>query len=666
MPSIFLPFAKITEKLRKLYSKQRKNEIKPSFRLTQHPIGTMVIDFSTLNQTQYETVTAPCSPILVLAGAGSGKTSVITFRISYLIEQGVSPSQILVVTFTNKAAKEIEERVLKLSRTHCCQEKPLICTFHSLGTYILRNSIHILGRSNHFVIYDQNDSEKLLKTVLEKLNINKTQADLFRYEISKKKNELISPEKISSATVGPCFKDVPFFKDVYTQYQNKLEEVDAVDFDDLLYLTVKLFQEHKEEMSKYQNLWKALLIDEYQDTNHAQYLIARYIVSQHQNIFAVGDPDQSIYSWRGANINNILNFEKDYPKTRIIRLEENYRSHGNILNAANALILKNRSRLDKQLRSVKTPGEKIRLFIGETDREEAEFVAREVERLHRKNISLKDICIFYRTNFQSRIFEDALLRKKIPYQILGGLSFYKRKEIQDILSFLRMLVTTKDIISFERSVNIPKRGLGNVCIGKIIEFTLTNKLSLIEVCERIGNDPGFKAVKVNAKQIVGLKDYASLITSLKNFKGPLHELVSETARSSCYLEYLKQDDKDSFEDRKSNIDELISKTYEWEQNNNESDLNRFLEDLALKSSSDESPLNEDRLNLMTIHTGKGLEFEVAFIVGLEETLFPHANSMGSHENLEEERRLCYVGITRAKDLLYLSRSETRFLWGSLR
>ncbi|ASD31052.1 DNA helicase II, UvrD [Chlamydia abortus] len=614
---------------------------------------------SELNEAQIAAVTSPLSPILVLAGAGAGKTRVVTCRILHLINEGIAPKEILAVTFTNKAAKELKERILHLCPQAHGSDIPMVCTFHSLGVFILRRSIQALNRENNFIIYDQSDTDKLLKQCLQKFNLKKTLSSSIQYHISQAKNRLLSPEDLDPEEyIDPVVS-------IYKEYQQRLHEANALDFDDLLFLTVRLFQEFPEVRKEYSELWKALLIDEYQDTNHAQYKMAQTIAGKHQNIFAVGDPDQSIYSWRGANIHNILNFEKDYPRALVLRLEDNYRSYGNILNAANALIQNNASRLKKDLRSVKGPGEKIRVFLGKTDKEEAEFVADEISRLHRRSqIPLSDICIFYRTNFQSRTFEDALLRRRIPYEILGGLSFYKRKEIQDILAFLRMFTAKSDVVAFDRTVNLPKRGLGPSTISSLIEYALTNNLPILEACNNVLQT---QEVKLSKKQQEGLREYLSIFQQLEHAYAtlPLNEFVVATIRITGYFQVLKED-PDTFEDRKSNLDELASKTFEWEQQNTDGTLENFLDDLALKSSTDDTELIADRVNLMTIHNGKGLEFRIAFVVGLEENLFPHANSKSSYENLEEERRLCYVGITRAQDLLYLTAAQTRFLWGTVR
>lgn len=618
-----------------------------------------------LNGAQLDAATHQEGPLLVIAGAGSGKTRVVTYRIAHLIENGVYPSQILAVTFTNKAAGEMQERIHRLLTGRSIF--PTICTFHSLGVRILRESIQHLGYSQDFLIYDEEDSNKLLRGCVQNLVPAKETGLLktVRSLISNAKNQLQSPS--SSDTSGLPHNLAASFPQIYALYEERLRASNALDFDDLLYLTVRLFQEKPDVLHHYQERWRYLLIDEYQDTNYAQYLMARLIAGEKRNIFVVGDPDQSIYSWRGANVQNILNFDRDYPGAKIIRLEQNYRSSKTILNAANVLIQHNSSRLEKKLWSDLEEGEKINLFVGETDREEAGFVVHEIERLRTFfQIPYSDITIFYRTNFQSRVFEDFLLRARIPYVIVGGISFYHRKEIKDLLAFLRMVASEHDYVSFERTVNLPKRGLGLTTIENIRQNAATLELSLFEYCKQLvsGEQTG---LRLSAKQKEGLKDYVELLSDLKTIasQSSLQTLVIETIRRARYLDVLRED-KETFDDRKANVEELVSKAHEWELLNDSAALNGFLEELSLKSSIDEANLDGERVNLMTLHNGKGLEFKAAFLVGMEEDLLPHANSRESHEALEEERRLCYVGMTRVKERLYLTASETRFLWGTHR
>lgn len=606
-----------------------------------------------LNENQLNAVLHKDGPLLVLAGAGSGKTRIVTYRIAKLIEKGVLPEEILAVTFTNKAAREMQERVHKLLQGTHYEGYPTICTFHSLGVQILRESIHHLGYSNTFTIYDEEDSLKLLKGCLESLGKKQERAQLktLRTIISNAKNELQDELDVG----GMSYENQKLIPEVYRLYKERLKEANALDFDDLLLLPVQLFRSCPDVLEMYQRRWPYVSIDEYQDTNQAQYIIAKLLVEKTQNILVVGDPDQSIYSWRGANIRNILNFERDYPGAKTVRLEQNYRSRSNILEAANALIEHNSSRLEKNLWSDLGPGQKIQLFVGGSEREEAGFVVHEIEELyHGEGIPLSEITIFYRTNFQSRIFEDFLLRRQLPYTIVGGLSFYQRKEIKDVLAFLRMVESDCDAISFARTINLPKRGIGPATLEKIFNEDRTNLL-------------GPHNVKLSTKQSAAFQEYRELIHYLRKVKETesLQKLVVETVRESRYLDVLRED-KETYQDRKENVEELISKAHEWEEYHDSRSLSAFLEELSLKSSLDEAETTEERLNLMTMHNGKGLEFDVVFIVGMEEDLFPHANSRDTHEAVEEERRLCYVGMTRAKERLYLTAAESRFLWGTHR
>lgn len=615
-----------------------------------------------MNTEQQSAVDTIYGPLLVLAGAGSGKTRVVTFRIVNILEQGVHPSEILGLTFTNKAAGEMKERVRQL--TH---HNVLICTFHSLGARILRESIHVLGYMPGFTIYDEQDVEKIMKVCLGEMDSSaKLDSKLFLRLISNAKNALQEPTDIDPNTLEENEKHFP---EAYARYQAKLKEYNALDFDDLLYLPVKLFKEHPEVLEHYQKRWSFLLIDEYQDTNAAQYTIVRYLVSQHHNLCVVGDPDQSIYSWRGANIGNILGFENDYPGAKVVRLEQNYRSRSNILEASNTLIGYNSGRLEKNLWSDRGPGEKIKHFTADTERGEAQFVSEKIAHHYEKgNVPLKQMAVFYRTNAQSRALEDRLLIHHIPYVIVGGISFYQRKEIKDILAFLRIVHSGTDYVSFSRTINIPKRGIGDTTIEKLRLGASEEGLSLIAYCEALVRGEQLRhPIKLPAKQKEGLQSYLSILHELREIgkASSLKELVKNTIEQSHYLDYIKLD-AETYQERKENLNALISKAMEWELSTENPTLEGFLEELSLKSSLDESEGQHDRISLMTIHNGKGLEFDVVFLVGLEEDLFPHANSRDSDTALEEERRLCYVGMTRAKEYLYVCDVRQRFLWGTTR
>lgn len=611
-----------------------------------------------LNSDQKEAVETLKGPLLVLAGAGSGKTRVVTLRIAHLLEKDVPPSQILGLTFTNKAANEMKERIRK--QTH---REVLISTFHSLGARILRESIQHLGYQRDFTIYDEDDVDKLLKVCTEAFANEKPDIKSIRGLISKAKNSLLTPDNLA----GWAYRSSPEprIQQIYECYQTKLKEYNAVDYDDLLLLTVRLLREHPLILEQYQQRWRYLLIDEYQDTNAVQYAIVNLLVAKHQNICVVGDPDQSIYSWRGANIQNILNFESDYPGAKVVRLEQNYRSHTNILNGANAVIVRNSNRYEKKLWSDLGAGEKIKYFRGDDEKAEATFIAEKVAYYRREGISLNQMAIFYRTNAQSRPFEDRFLQSRISYTIVGGVSFYQRREIKDILAWLRMVQSGADFVSFLRTINLPKRGLGEATIEKIRENATHENQTIFSYCEMIVDNQSLTVpIKLTSRQKDGLQSYVNIIRELKRIsqEKPLSELVKAAVERTNYQNFLLED-PETAADRSENLSSLITKACEWEETTTDKTLSAFLEELSLKSSLDDADQTEDRLNMMTIHNGKGLEFPVVFLAGLEEDLFPHINSRESAEGLEEERRLFYVGMTRAKEYLFLSDVNARFIWG---
>jgi len=606
-----------------------------------------------LNPRQLEAAQHVEGPLLVLAGAGSGKTRVVTARIGRLIDLGVLPSDILAVTFTNRAAEEMKSRIRTQKNAQV-----LACTFHSLGARILRESIHLLGYRSDFAIYDEEDSEKLLKSCFSEICPEEDKAfqKRIRSEISTAKNNLLDPTDPHENSELPK---------IYALYQSKLKACNAVDFDDLLYLTVKLLEEHDAARREYQNRWLFVLIDEYQDTNSAQHLLAKILTETHRNLFAVGDPDQSIYSWRGARYQNILNFERDFPGAKVITLEQNYRSTNTILQASNALISHNETRYEKQLWSDLGEGEKIGVCVAQNERKEAEFVIEKILRhAADQQLSYDEIAIFYRTNAQSRPFEDALLYRRLPYTIIGGLSFYQRREIKDILAYLRMLVSNSDLVSFLRTVNLPKRGLGATTLEAIAKQSEARGMPIFSFCEELIATPfQFPEIKLSARQKEGLQSYLHLIRRLRDqrARAKLYELISEVISETNYLQVLRED-PETQEDRKENLDELIGKAAEWEDERETPTLQAFLEELSLRTSMREDD-SLAKVHLMTLHNSKGLEFPLVFLVGLEEDLFPHINSRDNPEAIEEERRLCYVGMTRAKRFLYLTSAIYRHMWG---
>jgi DNA helicase-2/ATP-dependent DNA helicase PcrA len=605
----------------------------------------MTTDF--LNQVQKEAISHIEGPLLVLAGAGSGKTRIVTHRIAHLIALGVPSSEIVAVTFTNKAAEEMGKRVERL-----CHVRVLTCTFHSLGARILRESIDALGYPSNFTVFDEEEVEKVLKECFELLGIKEDKQSLktIRHGISSCKNQNEQP-----------LQKEPLLYSMYEKYQDKMRQYNALDFDDLLIKTVELFEKCPEILELYQKRFQFILIDEYQDTNMAQYRFIKLLSDKHKRIFAVGDPDQSIYSWRGACIDNILNFQLDFPGAKVLTLDQNYRSSSTILEAANALIAHNQKRFEKKLWSDLGEGEKIGLALCDSDFDETEFVMRTLKKHLNAGINPDECVIFYRTNFQSRPFEDALLKAGIPYKIIGGLSFYQRKEIKDIMSYLRLITSDHDSMAFARVVNTPKRGLGEVALKKIKTFAQDNNLTLVQAAQlMVKGEYG-----LSEKQKKALENFLSVIDSLRGVDLPLPLLIETLIDRIDYLGYLKEDMM-SFDDKKDNLFELVHTAKTWSEGTQSPTLIGFLEDICLKTTQDSGDDTQERVKLMTLHNSKGLEFELVFLVGMEEDLFPHINANKDLAQLEEERRLCYVGMTRAKKHLYLSAAHFRFLWGQQR
>lgn len=615
----------------------------------------MKVDQS-LNKDQQEAMRHVEGPALVLAGAGSGKTRIVCARIGFLISLGVPSHEILALTFTNKAAQEMRSRVYQ-----AVDQNVLACTFHSLCARMLRESIGALGFQTNFAIYDEKDAEQVFKSCIEDLGykLDKGMIKSLRASISNAKNDLLTPQDVHSLYQGP---NENLISEVYTCYQQRLKEYNALDFDDLLFLTVQLFEKHPEVLKTYQERWQFILIDEYQDTNSAQYHLIQQLGKNHRNIFAVGDPDQSIYSWRGANIQNILQFESDFPGAKVIKLEQNYRSTENILNAANRLISHNQMRYEKKLWSDLGEGEKVVIRFSRSEREEAEFVTEELIRYCSQNhISYSDSAILYRTNSQSRAIEDHLLRENLPYLIIGGISFYQRREIKDLLAYLRLLISDHDFLSFVRILNAPKRGIGPTTIDRLKTACEQHQKPILQTIERILSGE-IQDVKLSKKQKTALEDFWRELQYLRSIlsKASIETILIETVERFGYLNFLKED-PESFQDRKENLDELINKASEW---GDETNLQLFLEELTLKSSTDDLSANQHGVRLMTLHNAKGLEFSTVFIVGLEEDILPHINSKNSPEEVEEERRLLYVGMTRARQKLYITGSTYRTIWGT--
>ncbi|TWJ17544.1 ATP-dependent helicase [Geobacter argillaceus] len=611
--------------------------------------------FSNLNHPQKEAVLHGEGPLLILAGAGSGKTRVIVQRIAWLIrERGIPPWQILAVTFTNKAAGEMRERVQRLVGA---ADAPLIATFHATCVRILRREIELLGYGANFAIYDDKDSERLLKEIVAQLNIDEKRypARAFAAAIDDCKNAGRLPEDLPAGDSRTAQ-----LVRVYTVYQERLRKNNALDFGDLVLLTVRLFEAYPDVLNRYRERWQWLLVDEYQDTNPVQYRLVQLLAGERRNLCVVGDDDQSIYRWRGADIRNILDFEKDFPGVKTVKLEQNYRSTGTILTAAGAVVARNRGRKAKTLWTENPAGERIVYRRLEDDREEARFVCREISRFVRRGGDLSDVAVFYRTNAQSRSIEDALVADAIPYHMVGGMRFYERMEIRDVLAYLRVLDNPADEISLKRIINVPPRGIGHATIDRINESAQREGLTF--------HDALLGAATAGLLTAGPRGKVAEFVRLLETFRGyvatvPLAELSSRIIQESGYAAKLQEDRSEEAQDRLANLQELLVAMEEFDRTSGEKGLPAFLEQVALVSDLERSEAGRESATLMTLHAAKGLEFPVVFLVGLEERLFPHVRSLDDPEAMEEERRLCYVGMTRARERLFLSNARRRRIFG---
>ncbi len=606
-------------------------------------------------------------PMIVIAGAGSGKTRVLTYKIAYLMTQGVDPFNILALTFTNKAAKEMKERIADIVGDEA--KNLWMGTFHSVFARILRIEAHKIGYTSNFTIYDSDDSQKLVARIIKELNLDKEQ---YKYKIifsriSSMKNNFISADQYindDEMLLSDKVSNRPKFHEIYKQYVERCFKAGAMDFDDLLLKTNELLNTYPDTLSKYQNIFRYILVDEYQDTNHSQYLIIRSLSDKFQNICVVGDDAQSIYSFRGANINNILNFQKDFPDSKLFRLEQNYRSTKNIVNAANSIIEYNQKRLKKNVWTNNESGEKISVNKLLTDGEEGRFVASSIfENKMQYQMQNSDFAILYRTNAQSRSFEDALRKKNIPYRVYGGLSFYQRKEIKDVLAYLRLLINNDDEQAFKRIINFPARGIG---------LTTLNKIS-IEAKQKSVSDYTYLKDYSKSSTILNnstknkLLDFVIMIESIKAKLESLDvfEITKEVLKQSGLYNLYKNDESMEGVNRIQNIEELLNGIKDFVENNdkNQVSVSTFLQDVALATDQDNESNDKNKVALMTIHLAKGLEFPFVYIVGLEENLFPSAMNLNSRTELEEERRLFYVALTRAEKKIYLSYVLSRYRWG---
>lgn len=613
-----------------------------------------------LNPQQAEAVINTEGPMLIMAGAGSGKTKVLTCRVANLLQKAVRPYRILAITFTNKAAAEMRERVNNMSGP--AAKDVWLFTFHAFCARFLRMEIDKLpGYGGNFAIYDTADSQNLIKQILKEMNLDdkRFQPSGILSRISNAKNALQDAAAFARQA-GDFYEQK--VADIYSRYEQKLQLNNALDFDDLLMLSIKLLQENKEVREKYQDRFDYLLVDEYQDTNHAQYLLTKFLAAKHRNICVVGDADQSIYGWRGADIQNILDFEKDYPDAKVIKLEQNYRSTQIILDAANAVIENNTGRKPKNLWTENKSGADIIYFQAVDERDEARFVIEQLQNLQRtENKKLGDMAILYRTNTQSRIFEEMLIKSGISYNMVGGLKFYERKEIKDIIAYLRVIFNPADSLSLLRIINVPKRGIGDASLAKIQAYAAANNVSLFEAVSNAAAIDG-----LSSRFVSKLDDLAGIIFELMNLAGeaPVEDLIDRVLRDTGYLEELENERTPQAQSRIDNLHELISVAQEFAASEEENNLENFLAHVALVSDIDDTELGEDAITLMTLHSSKGLEFPVVFLVGMEEGLFPHARTLMDETEIEEERRLCYVGITRAKEKLFLSSTKMRTIYGN--
>jgi DNA helicase-2/ATP-dependent DNA helicase PcrA len=626
-----------------------------------------------LNKSQLEPTLQTDGPMIVIAGAGSGKTRVLTYKIAYLMSKGVDAYNILALTFTNKAAKEMKERISSMLEDN--ESKNLwIGTFHSVFAKILRIEADRLGYPSNFTIYDTQDSQRLVSSIISELNLDK---EIYKYKqiysrISSYKNNLITVKAYNSNNElieADRQARRPRLIDIYTEYVNRCFKSGAMDFDDLLLKTNELLSRFPEVLSKYQNMFRYVLVDEYQDTNHSQYLIVKALSDKFQNICVVGDDAQSIYGFRGANINNILNFQKDYDDVKLFKLEQNYRSTKNIVKAANSLIEKNQKRLEKVVWTENDEGNKIKVNRLLTDGDEGRFVASSIfENKNSKQLQNKDFAILYRTNAQSRAFEDSLRKRNIPYRVYGGLSFYQRKEIKDVLAYLRLIINSNDEEAFKRVINFPARGIGQTTINKLLIEANTLNISLYSVCKEL---EGLKinissGIKIKITNFINLIETFKISAKNKNAFDIANEVVNDSGIIKTYSSLTSIEDQAKIQ----NIEEMLNGIKDFVEIQREvpestGSISEFLEDVALATDSDKDDQDKNKVALMTIHLAKGLEFPIVYIVGLEENLFPSAMNLNSRNDLEEERRLFYVALTRAEREAYLTYALSRYRWGKL-
>lgn len=642
----------------------------------------MPIDLEALNEPQREAVLCTEGPLLVLAGAGSGKTRVLTHRIAHLVvDLGVAPWQIMAITFTNKAAAEMRERLGQLMGGYV--RGMWVSTFHSMCVRILRSDCERLGFAPGFTIYDDSDSKSLVKRIMAELNIDPKRypESMVRNRISKAKNELVTPEVFEDRYKDPTAQVVGR---IYKVLQERLRALNAFDFDDLLLYTYLLLKNHKEVLEVYQDRFRYLLVDEYQDTNHAQYALTQLLAAKHRNIMVVGDDDQSIYSWRGADLSNILDFEKDYPEAHVVKLEENYRSTGNILAAANAVIENNLMRKRKTLFTSQGEGEKIMVFTASDERDEGRWIAAEIEHQHGNGTSYNQMAVFYRTNAQSRMLEDMLLRAGVPYRLVGGTRFFDRAEIRDVMAYLNLVVNPANDVAAQRVINVPKRGIGNTTIEHIRTVAAGNRCTFLQAAELCMLDEG---IRPNTRKAIA--EFVGIIHEAQQYSGDLRKVIEMIVDKAGIIEFYRNNPSEDSQSRIENIQEFFGVVDEYRETHEDADalfeapkvgedqsaetppvrvfeadsLSDFVEWVTLRTDMDTMAEDGAAVTLMTIHSAKGLEFDCVFVAGLEESIFPHSNSSFDPQGLEEERRLAYVAITRARKRLYLTAALTRRIFG---
>ena len=617
------------------------------------------MEINKLNEMQRRAVTTTDGAILILAGAGSGKTRVITNKIAYLIEEkNVNPYNILAITFTNKAAKEMLSRVEEMIGED--SRRVWISTFHAFCSKVLRIEAHHLNYDNNFTIYDTTDKQTLIKNCMDALDYSKQSISpsLIASEISKAKDSMIDAHEYEN-TYESDYIGSKIAK-VYSLYQQELKKNNAMDFDDLIYNCIRLFKEHKDVLEKYQFKFKYIMVDEYQDTNYSQYLLIKMLSEMHKNICVVGDDDQSIYTWRGADIRNILEFEKDFDDVLQIKLEQNYRSTSNIINAAHSVIKKNNERKEKKIWTDANDGEKIKLYSATSERDESNYVAANIKKMvDNQGYDYKDFAVLYRANSLSRTYEEAFMKYGIPYKIFGGLKFYDRMEIKDILAYFRIIDNKFDDISLKRIINVPKRSIGAKTIEKIEAYARQNNMSILDAMDEVDD------IVSTTKTRESVKKFKLLISSLKALANvlPVSEFLDKVLENTNYRKLYLEENSIENQSRLENIEELKSVVREFELNSEDKTLSAFLQNATLSTDMEEKIKNDNYVSLMTIHSSKGLEFRAVFLVALEEDIFPSSRSILEESKLEEERRLCYVAITRAKEKLFMTRSTMRLLYG---